>query len=504
MGRVRRRRTGLGRPGSDERGATALLTAFLSLALLASAALGVDIAMQVMEKQKLTDTLDMAAHAGAYELPGNGAGAAAAALAMANANDFGADPVVDLWCVVAATGTPKAPNAAQIPSTCNPGTAPFTAARYPGLRCNNALCAIPCVPAQGDMCNTVRVADSKVVPFAFGPAVGTPEGSTGNQVSVACKGSCGAELPNPMDVVVVADRTPSMSDANRGQMQQGMKAMLQGMQPSQHYVAFSALHKSKSNPGAGHCKAEDTEASEGATAGTWIPVGFSNNYWITPPSGATPPALNQNSELVKVMSCLPASSRGGFGTHLAGALKAASRYLLGYTTNNLSSLPARQGTPRKAIIFETDGMPDEIVDGGTTSLTSSGDIGEGRNYYGNGNGVDGCENMETVAGNAKAAGILVVTIGFGDANSASCEKPVTSSGSNRTPRRTVGAELPRGRRLARPDDQPGERRRQRLLDDGASGSPRTATATSTSAPRPAPSSGPSSGRRSPRSAGPSS
>ena len=47
------------------------------------------------------------------------------------------------------------------------------------------------------------------------------------------------------------------------------------------------------------------------------------------------------------------------GTTLAAPMKAAAKYLLGLTANNLGNLPARTPTPRKVIIFETDGQPNE-------------------------------------------------------------------------------------------------------------------------------------------------
>ena len=103
--------------------------------------------------------------------------------------------------MVASTGALKTVKATQIPSTCNPGPAPYDVAHYPGLRCNTKLCAIPCVAEEGDICNTVRAADSKVVPFDFAPIIGVKQGDTGSVSSVACKGSCGSESPNPLDVV---------------------------------------------------------------------------------------------------------------------------------------------------------------------------------------------------------------------------------------------------------------------------------------------------------------
>ena len=55
--------------------------------LFICAALAVDITQKSLTRQTLHDTLDTAAHAGAYALPGDGVGAKAAALAMAKAND---------------------------------------------------------------------------------------------------------------------------------------------------------------------------------------------------------------------------------------------------------------------------------------------------------------------------------------------------------------------------------------------------------------------------------
>jgi Flp pilus assembly protein TadG len=76
-----------GRGEHGERGAIAIMTAFLAVVVLAVAALGVDIATQVNERQKLHDTIDAAAHTGAYRLPSPGATAAIDAKANALAND---------------------------------------------------------------------------------------------------------------------------------------------------------------------------------------------------------------------------------------------------------------------------------------------------------------------------------------------------------------------------------------------------------------------------------
>ncbi|QZY28704.1 pilus assembly protein [Nocardioides coralli] len=384
----------------QERGAVALIVAVLAVVLLGMAAMGVDIAHQVAKKQSLRDTMDTAAHAGAYELPDNGAGAAAAAVAMAKANDPTANPVADLWCVVGSVGTPPTVNVAHIPSSCNPGPAPYTAITYPGLVCDDSICAIPCVPAQGDTCNTLRVADSKDVPFAFAPVLGYDEGSTGVVVSTACKGSCGTGAPNPMDVAVVADRTGSMSSADKNSMIAGIKSMFSVMTPAQQYVSLGTIGPARTSAASDPVCRTDPYSGSLSSSGTswkWMSLPFHNDYQ------SAPGVVNNNSNLVKAVTCLTRAS--STGTHLAAPMKGAARYLLGKDANNLSSLPARSGTPRKVIIFQTDGQPNEKFSGGSTDLNNA-------SYPGDGDGDDACNNLRDVATRAKAQNVLVITVAY--------------------------------------------------------------------------------------------
>lgn len=417
----------------EEKGATAVLVALMSVVIFGAAALAVDFSSLAMERQKLHDHIDSAAHAGAFMLPGDGAGAAAAARNIAQAQDSDIDPDVQLFCVIASLGASNLPNTAQIPSTCYPGPPPYTAGSYPGMRCNEVICAIPCPASSTTKCNTVRASEDKTVDFGFGDIIGTPTGNTGSVASAACKGSCGTETPNPMNIVFMADRTTSMSDSNREMMKTAILDSLKQMTPSMHYVAFGALHKSDPH---WSCATRATgynrhwSDAQNIKAGTWVPLEFTDDYLTS----SETPTLNTSNALVQGIQCLPDSNVGGdwrygtYGTHLAGALKGAVRYLLGYGGNNLGSLPSdRPGTVKPVVIFETDGMPDEILDEGSTSLTNSGDIGAGLQSGSSSNGREGCNNFKQVAANAKAAGVTVITIGFGDATTARCRKGSTSS-----------------------------------------------------------------------------
>ncbi|WP_441407861.1 pilus assembly protein TadG-related protein [Arthrobacter sp. 2MCAF15] len=378
---------------SRERGATAVLFALLVPVLFGVLAMALDVGRLVYEHQQLSNALDAAALAGATSLPDDPVAARNAAVAYAKANDAQADPAVTFWCVVASTGASKTVASGQVPGVCNPGT---TA----GAKCNETICAIPCITGGGRTCNTITVTDDKDVPYLFAPAIGVNTGNTGSLAANACKGSCGTLVPNPMDIALVADRTSSMSTTDLANMKAAIQSTLTTMTKEQQYVALGTIGPSSSTSGC------STTASSLVTSGTWMSVPFSNDYTT---SGA-PPLLNNSSPLVKGVQCLPSSSTG---TYLASPMKAAARYLLGLDANNLTSLPARAGTPRKAIILETDGQPNETGSGGDTSVGVSGDIK-------NSDGPTACSNLKAVAADAKARGILIITVAYNAATSARC------------------------------------------------------------------------------------
>ncbi|WP_209714495.1 TadE/TadG family type IV pilus assembly protein [Marmoricola sp. OAE513] len=440
----------------DESGAVALMFGLLALVLMGVAALGVDFASQVNQRQKLQDAMDAGAQAGAFPLPTDGTKSKVDALSFARAADATATPDVDYFCVVASmkSGALWVLDASQIPSVCNPASAKV-GSTYTGLKCGPTICSIPCKPASGDQCNTIRLVDEKDVPFTFARALGIAKGGTGATQSVACKGSCGTVPPNPMDVAVVADRTTSMTSTDVTAMVNGIKGMLKVMTPSQQYVSLGTIGRSSSSAPSS-CK---TSPSTSLTSGPWMPTAFTNGYL-----NAAGTDLNTSNQLVKDISCLGFSNTG---TSLSAPFKGAARYLLGSAvgaSNNLSSLPARNtGTPQKVLIFETDGQPNEnAATGGSASLSTSSDLFSNTDDYSTSTATTGpvavpvtvtttsgygaaqitinttttyntttvtttntynggqnaCNNLKLLAANAKAAGILVVTIAFNIAGKA--------------------------------------------------------------------------------------
>jgi hypothetical protein len=417
-----------------ERGAIAIIVGALAIVLFGVAALGVDIASQVNRKHLVKNQLDAAATAAAYYLDTDTTGirdAATNAITYYAKNGHGTlDPSkIDFWCVVARklntdNVTPATPAQAapyQIPTmtqtagVCNPDALSTTTdwkmsdyqnrVRYDGrvfkMTCNTTMCAIPCAlqarPSNNwspglsvannrpITCNTIRVGAEENVPFNFAPVLGVDQGSTGAQIAVACKGACGTVAQNPMNVVVVTDRTTSMSTTDEHAMIQGIKNMMLKMSPEQQYLALGTIGRSSATSRTSFTacttvqKAGTSTASRGTNNWTysgdtdsgnasklWVPLQFFKNYQDS--TGA----LSTSSNIVKALNCLDpnVTSGGNFsnGTYLAAPLKAAARYVLGDRAGmdsagyNVSSLggAGRSGRVRNVIIFETDGQPFEL------------------------------------------------------------------------------------------------------------------------------------------------
>ncbi len=487
--------------------------------LLMFAAYAVDIGMQINRKHQLNDTLDAAAQAGAYNLPGNSLTAKADALAFALAHDptetGSLKPNVDFWCVVASklTSGVYQPDSTQMPSTCYPGTAPYTAGvNYKStgkkVSCSTKLCAIPCVEPVSNTgtpkiaCNTIRVFQGRAVDFAFAPAGGIQEGTTGNVISVACKGSCGTIAPNPMDVAIIADRTSQHGGPTSTKLVNGIKGMLQEMTPSQQYVALGTIGRSAQTTTALAASKACDRRSDGSDLRAAPPV-------------AAPPVSGCRSRSPTTTKphrarCRPQHPGQGRGLHrhrhqsdayqgttLAAPMKAAAKYLLGLTANNLGSLPERTPSPRKVLIFETDGQPNERQPTAGDASLSSGDVfsnplstklpvnttqsdtsatvesGTAPNIvrtttithhktvastFNGGNNA--CTNLINVAANAKAQGILVIMIGYNCSDGRQAAATTTTASSTTT--RTSTAPPPPGTASSTPRPGNGGRARGEL------------------------------------------
>ena len=464
-----------------ERGAVAVIVALMMVVIMASAALGVDIGKLVYERQQLQNALDAAATAGAMHLPNDPAAAIVDAQKFASDNMIGANlgsitPNIALRCVTSYNATTKSPDWATVVAVCG-----ITSHAFDILDCNEQVCSVPCTVAFH--CNTIVVKHNLTVQYSFGPAIGIPTGNTGTISAAACRGVCGTVTPNPLDIVVMADRTPSMADGftttdpitgsyktptgSFASMKTGIQDMLGSMNQDQQYVAFGTIAISwptssdrVAEPSGGdaftdavYTTCTGSGSSKKCTPtwavgnkkwhfkGSWVPVGFTNKYTKTDAAGVT--SLDTASTLGKSVGGLgisdstvyyPGASDGlkittptNEGTHLAAAMKGAARYLLTVDPSTDAGLPVRPkefGTPKKVIIFETDGSPSEIFTSDSSATTLGNDLDIG--VAGNGK-KQSCDNFSAIASEAKAANIQIIAIGVGAINQATCGK--TSGGS---------------------------------------------------------------------------
>jgi hypothetical protein len=375
------------RRAHDEHGQVLIIMVLLTTVLLGMVAMAVDVGLFAHERGHLQDAADAAALAGAQQLPTNPAQAKADALSYAAANDSSMTATVTFRCIVGDRDQNGQPDSGDIGVVCNPGgNASWT--------CSGVRCVSLCVPAEGDVCNSIVVDGSKNVPFVFARAIHIASANTGDIQAVACRGDCGGAPSGPIDVVVIMDRTGSMSSSDVTNARNAANAILQVYDPSRQWVGLGLLGPSNigssctgSNSPANGLAANSSQY-DNSTVAKWVPVGLSgvgapvNEAYLNPDG-----TLNTNSLLVKAIRCFDTS---GTGTNLSTPVKMAKQYLLAH---------GRPGV-KKGIILETDGTP---------------------NYNGAGNASDfTCQAAFNEAQAAKTAGIEIFTIGFGLAGSDMC------------------------------------------------------------------------------------
>ena len=193
-------------------------------------------------------------------------------------------------------------------------------------------------------------------------------------MSAACRGPCGTEPITPVDLVVVVDRTSSMSGVDTANARAPRIRSARPTTRSGQWMGFGMLGPSTNGGGC-----ITTPAGSIGTANLpvdlrrWVPVGL---------SGLGAP-VNQDytqsgSTFAQAVNCFPNSSTG---TDLNDPITAAAYDLL----NN-----GRPGVT-KGIILMTDGQPNASTKAGP-------------NY---------CALSNTAATTIKSSGIELFTIGFG-------------------------------------------------------------------------------------------
>lgn len=370
----------IARRAAGDSGQSMVLASALMTALCGVGAITVDIGLLAHERVAVQNAVEAGALAGAQLLPSDAAGAETVATQYVLENEPALPPgnlAVSFRCVVGDRDFDGLPDLGDIPLACNPGgNASWSVA--------GGIAATLCLPVEGDICNVIVVQASTDVPFSFAGVLGIPTGTTGVRTSAACRGVCGGPPTGPVDLLIVIDRTGSMSSADITNARNAARAILGLYNPELQWVGLGLTGPSRTSTtcsgGNSPAAARAASSAQYATA-NWIPVGLSgvgapvNQSYLNPDG-----TVNNSSLLGKAITCFDTSSTG---TNLATPMQRATDYLL---TNG-------RPNAKKGIIIQTDGSP---------------------NYSGAGTPSDfTCSASFQAATTAKAAGIEVFTVGFG-------------------------------------------------------------------------------------------
>lgn len=254
--------------GSRESGQVLPLVAVMIVLILMFAGAVIDIGNAYRVHQQLQASADAAAAAGADNLPDTAAAVKAAQ--DYSSSGQGLNPVNGSGDVTTAATT-----------DCS------TSAKF-------------CNPA-----NTVHVTESTDVPTNFLGLIGI--GSIRETVSAQACSPCGA---NPLDVMIVLDRTGSMSGSKIDSAKKGVLAFMSTMDPTVDNVGLAVLPPAASTTAACDSVASSPYASSSA-AYLLVPLG--NDY------ATSTGMLNGSSQLISTINCVQA----GGATAYAQALDAA-------------------------------------------------------------------------------------------------------------------------------------------------------------------------------------
>jgi Flp pilus assembly protein TadG len=377
----------------QDSGQILVLFAMGIVVLLAFAALVIDIGLLRNDRQSFVNALDAGALAGGTLLPVNGASEGAAANSLIDgtvaANYRGlSEHTITYRCLIGLTKAGQ-PDLSQVTrGVCDPkGALGHIAAAADFVGAGSVRTAL-CDPQLGDTCNVVVITGSATTAYGFARVVGVDNGSTGTVVSAACSGPCGASLDTPVDLVVIMDRTGSMEGSDTTDAKAAADALVASYDPSLQWIGLSLLGPSVTSSS---CLTSLASGISQSNMGSglvpealrrWVPVGLSGE------------GSSISSTYAKVTAGLACYNTGNY-TDLADPVSEATYELL----NN-----GRTGV-RKGIILLTDGQPN--------SRSSSGPYSTG---------TVACNNANSAATAAKAAGIEVFAIAFGldGANNADC------------------------------------------------------------------------------------
>ena len=350
----------------------ALVLIILLLFLIIFAAIGaVDIGTYISARQKLEISLDTAVLAGGLELPLNGTTATVMAMQYLSINDPDvnlANVTSSFKCLVGDRNHDGSPDPEDIPAVCDPGSsASFT--------CEDGLCISDCAFTGANTCNVMALAASVDVPLIFTKLLDLPPVLVTASRTGSCKGPCGEPPSVPLDVIIILDRTPSMSSSELADAKSGAFAVLELFDPEIQHVGLAVLGAADPN---NVCR--ERAPDKRRRPGTWLVVPLSDDYQNEDGS------LNSNSDLVATLNCI--STADSQWTNLGSPL--SDEYYS--RPDALTELLASGRDVKKGIIMLSDGAANEPY-----------------SYY-------SCQYAYNMASIVKDEDIEIFTIGYGIEN----------------------------------------------------------------------------------------
>lgn len=371
----------LKRFAAAERGAVLVLAAAGMVVVMGAAAMSIDVGLLIHERGNVQKATDAGALAGAQLLPDNPSGAQTLAVQYTLQNDptlTASQVQVTFRCLISASG--GSPNLSDVPSACDPGAGASWTVR-------GSMAVSPCAAASGAKCNVIVVKARNTVDFHLAPAVGIDSGSTGTMTSSACTGACGSPSHAPVDLVMILDRTSSMSAGDVASTRNAANAVLKAYNPAYQWVGLGLLGSSSG----GGCKGT---ASSSAT-GNWIPVGLSGSGApVNEAYVGAGQSLNSGSSLVQTITCYNQSRTG---TDLASPVAAAASYLRANGRANAT----------KGIILMTDGEPNGSTCAAAASAAAAAKAGSPKiEVYTVGFGVSSANKCPDTSGSWKGRSVV--------------------------------------------------------------------------------------------------
>ena len=366
----------------SEQGAVAVLTAILLIVIFAAVAFAIDLARLRHERHVLQAAVDLGSLAGAGHLPVRGgleagvAETAARRIAIANAPGLaGGGLDITFKCIVADPQGDGGGDSTDVTFACGPSGGGNWGS---GWSTRRGKAYHDCNPYAGDLCNSIIARASAIVPYYFAPVMGINQGSTGAVRGAACRGFCG-EPSAPLDVVMVLDRSTSMTTGDMANLKNAALSVLDFYDPAIQHVGLVALPYT--NP-TNKCIANATQRYP-AVGRMWQITSLLSDYKTS--SGA----LNPSSQLVADINCLQRA------TNLTSVTPSGSGHTdLGdpmATAQDIVVNDGRADVP-DVIIFMTDGEANQ------PKLNQP------------------CQYAVTRGTSAENAGVDVYTIGYGVAS----------------------------------------------------------------------------------------